>query len=295
MSSDPNQPGPFYNPPAGPAYPPAAAPSQPGYPGAPSGYPQAYPGQQQYPAQQTYPQQQPYPQQGFPPPQQGYPPQGYAQQAPQQGYPQQAPQPWYPAPGYQGGFPPPQSAGPAPRRPISPWLKFGLPAVALVLVAAVLFFSLGGGRLLGWGGQPTPTPPTSGPTVSTTANGQPNQAVTFATSTGSGTLTVTGTRWETSGTAAPAAGNAFLIVDLTVAVTQGQVSTGWMYARVLEENGTVHVFSVGPKVDSVWHSAVTASGQSSKGQLGFELPRSACTFQLLDDALRPVASIAIPA
>lgn len=146
---------------------------------------------------------------------------------------------------------------------------------------------------------PTPsilrTTPSSAPASTDPVTGAGvGQQVPFASGTSAGTLRVTKATWTNQGSIQPPDGEAYLIVELTLTVTKGQLTTGLIWARVLDESGEPHIFAIGPKLDTPLPTGTVQAGRQVSGQLGYSLPRGPATFQLLDERLAPMVSVEIP-
>ncbi|MCC6496862.1 MAG: hypothetical protein IT193_11480 [Propionibacteriaceae bacterium] len=132
------------------------------------------------------------------------------------------------------------------------------------------------------------------PTTTATTGGDLGTAVAFRTGRGSGTVTVSSAVWTDSGEMAPEAGSRYLIVDVAVACTGGELPVdALLLLAVSGEAGELPGF--GPALTSPLAGQLLEAGETATGQVGYSLPPGEVTLQLLDSELRPVAAIRIPA
>lgn len=88
---------------------------------------------------------------------------------------------------------------------------------------------------------------------------------------GSGRVTATGARWTSEGTAAPIPGTSYLVVDVSLEGTSGELTTGAVFAVVIAADGQRYGVSYGPVLDPLLTSRVLAPGETNTGQLGYQL------------------------
>jgi len=195
---------------------------------------------------------------------------------------------------------PPQAPPPPPgrRMPIGPIVAA---VVGAVLLAGVGWYVWG---LLGPG---VVSPPPATPTVASTqpmptpaaaqtvTGGDIGRDVAFTSQDGAGVVRVTSAVWAADGEMSPGNGRSYLIVDLEFTATQGEVPVGSLYVDALDAEGRAHLFAFGPEIDQPLRSRQLPAGEAHNGQVGFELPRGQVELRILDGALRPVATLQIPA
>lgn len=132
------------------------------------------------------------------------------------------------------------------------------------------------------------------PTTTATTGGDLGTAVSFRTGRGSGTVTVRSAVWTDTGEMAPEAGSRYLIVDVAVACTDGELPVdALLLLAVSGEAGELPGF--GPELTSPLAGQLLGAGETATGQVGYSLAPGEVTLQLLDSELRPVAAIRIPA
>lgn len=137
-------------------------------------------------------------------------------------------------------------------------------------------------------------PSTDPSTAATVTGGQIGQAVAFDGTNGSGTVTVMDATWTNKGFVDPKSGQMYLVLDVRFEATSGSFPVGILYARVIDESGGSHLLAFGPETTKMLDSGVLQAGETSEGQLAYELPRGPATFQVLNERLRPVAEVKIP-
>lgn len=205
------------------------------------------------------------------------------------------------------GTPPPPTAQPAWTPPPPP------PATRprrTVLVAAITIGALMLGAI-GWFAlslltvAPTPVPAGSVPASSGAASKVPastasmagpdiGREVSFESGGGSATVVMETATWTNRGDMDPRPGLAYLIVDLTFTGTGGEVPVGALFVQAEDSEGRSHLMTYGPSVDEPLASSLLTEGGQHRGQVGFELPPGPVTVRILDAALRPVATLAVP-
>lgn len=285
--SDRPQPGPDFSPPAGgqqgwpPQQPQAAAPSawppptqpqqpQAGWAPAPASWP---PPDQPQPAWTSWP-----------PPGQEQPGWTSSNQV------QPPLQPWSPPP----------APRPRPRR--RRWL---VATGVAVLVALVGTGALIAPSLLN---RPASTPApvsTAEPLVTATPSPQPAEEkslttggdlgvpASFASGTGTGELTIARATWTRAGRMAPPDGRLYLILEVAIACSTGEVDVSSLSLRTAGDPAGQSSF--GPDLSSQFPGVRLTAGQKQSGQIGFALPAGQVSVELLDEAtLQPVASRVVP-
>lgn len=242
-----------------------------------------------------------------PPPGPDYtrPPQGWTP-PPQQQWAPPPQQSWAP-PGQQGWAPPPQQVTqqPAPRRPRRWPLAIGVAVLILVVSAGALVVPSVLGRPASTAtAQPTVSTtampivtvsPAAQPTAQTvlTSGGELGAPGTFTASTGTGTLTITGATWTRAGRMAPPDGRAYLILDVTIACSSGELDVSSLSLRTTSDPAAQSAF--GADLSDQFPGVRLTAGQKQAGQVGFVLAEGQVTVGLLDPAtLEPVATRVVP-
>lgn len=216
-----------------------------------------------------------------------------------------AQQPWAP-PIPDTRFPtPPTGRGPAPARKKRVRVVAAVLAVALVVTGFAILFT------------PRPTVvPTSGPTanrgdpvpsvVTVTPSAQPTdastatsggslgEAVEFDAGDGTGTITVHSAVWSDTGEMAPPAGQRYLTLDVTVVADSGEVPVEAMLFLAEGADGPV-LPGFGPQLDQPLGGRLLRSGEQTRGQVGYVLAPGPVTVLVLDEQLRQLAELEIPA
>ena len=215
-----------------------------------------------------------------------------------------------------GTPPPPPWAPPDHATPVAPPPK-GRPPLRSrpgrrVVVAAALAVALLGVGILGTvpllPRTPTPTPSGSAPPAVVTATptvapvpdrvlsegGDLGRPVSFNGATGSGTIVVTRATWTDAGDLPPAPGRRYLVLDVTLACTGGELPVDPLL--LLAVAGTeAEVPGFGPQLDRPLTGRLLASGERVEGQVGYQLPSGAAQVRVLDENLQQVATVAVPA
>jgi len=134
--------------------------------------------------------------------------------------------------------------------------------------------------------------PSSAGTASTTL--QEGGVGTFATEGAAGTVTVNSATWTDAGTMAAPAGERYLVLDVTVACSGGELSLNPLDLLVV--SGAEKALPVfGPALERPLGGSVLTAGTSVSGQVGYALAPGAVTVHLLDEDLRTLTSIELPA
>lgn len=140
----------------------------------------------------------------------------------------------------------------------------------------------------------TASPSTLPGTGSTAAGGGDlGRPVAFETARGAGTLTVHSAVWTDSGEFPPMAGERYLVLEVSVSATAGELPIDALLFLAEGAAGPV-LPGFGPELDQPLGGRLLAAGEQARGQLGFSLPAGAVTLHLLDEQLLAVASIAVP-
>ncbi len=244
------------------------------------------------------PRQQP---QTWPPQQQ--PPQGWA--PPPASWPPPGQQGW--APPGQYGYPAPQQSRPSQQQSAPPRRRHRWP---VALGAALIVVAVGAGALFvpSMLNRPATAPAnasTAMPLVTVTPSPQPTAATvlttggdlgspaTFTSSTGTGSLTITGATWTQAGRMAPPDGTAYLILDVTVACTSGSLDVSSISLRTTADPAGQSAF--GADLPSQFPGVRLSEGRKQSGQVGFVLAAGQVSVALLDAVtLQPVATRVVP-
>ncbi len=235
-----------------------------------------------------------------PPPQESAPSPGHATQ-PQPSAP--APAQWAPpAPGTVVVAPPPKGRAARPARRSRTRLVATALAGALVLVgilSALPLMPVGQAPLPNAASTPgqleTVAPSAQpGPTSTATTGGALGAPIGFQTGFGRGEVTVHSAVWTDTGEMAPPAGKRYLILDVTITCTSGEVPVdALLFLAVARDVRELPAF--GPALESPLGGQVLTNGESARGQLGYSLAPGELSISLLDAELRPVAELRIPA
>lgn len=158
---------------------------------------------------------------------------------------------------------PPQPGGPPRRR----WAAVAIVAGALVLVGGTIAAWV----LLGPSVSPGPSPapvPTAPVEVD---GGDLGKAVPLKGPDGAGTVTVEAARWLPDGELAPAEGTSYLVLDVALTGTSGDLAVGGIFTVAIGADGERHGIAYGPKLDPLLASTVLRPGDTTSGQLGYQL------------------------
>jgi hypothetical protein len=136
--------------------------------------------------------------------------------------------------------------------------------------------------------------PASTQATTLTEGGGLGGPVAFQGASGSGTLTVTRATWTDAGEADPPEGRRYLVLDVTVACATGAVpvSTVLLLASV---GDTEEFPGFGPSLERPLAGRVLAAGEDVTGQVGYVVPAGTVRLHLLDEQLRRLASVEVPA
>jgi hypothetical protein len=116
---------------------------------------------------------------------------------------------------------------------------------------------------------------------------------TFTSSTGAGTLTITRATWTHAGRMAPPVGKAYLIVEVSVECTGGELDVSSLSLRTTSDPGGQSAF--GADLSDQFPGVRLSAGKKQSGQVGFVLAEGQVTVALLDPAtLEPVATRVVP-
>lgn len=196
-------------------------------------------------------------------------------------------------------------AGRPPRRPrsgrravVAVVLAGGLLLIGLLSALPVLPATVPAPTLLSSAGAPevvTVSPSPAPSAANTTASGGDlGRPVPFAAASGSGTLTVSRAVWTDAGEVAPDAGQRYLVLDVTVACTKGEVAVDpILLLATVGQEGQLPGF--GPSLQRPLGGRLLTSGQRVSGQVGYVLAPGAVEVSLLDESLQGLAHVGIPA
>ena len=202
---------------------------------------------------------------------------------------------------------PPTGRGPQRERSTRVRLIAGGLAAALVLTAVASVLPLLARGI-------TTAPAASAPA---TASGEPSRLVTvsptpqpvdgvdvtgpdiaraagFTTADGSGELTITRATWTSAGELAPPEGKRYLVLDVTVTRTAGNVPIEALAFRAQSADGTGVTPGFGPKLDRPLGGSMLTDDNPVSGQVGFVLAPGETTIELLDAGLLPVVALKVP-
>ncbi|HEX5335281.1 MAG TPA: hypothetical protein VFW55_05335 [Propionicimonas sp.] len=144
-------------------------------------------------------------------------------------------------------------------------------------------------------GVDTVTPSASPGSASTATRGDDlGRQVSFASGTGTGTVTVRSAVWTDTGELAPEPGRRYLVLDVTISCTGGTVGVDALMFRATS-TGDRELPGFGPALSDPLGGQVLKSGATARGQVGYSLAPGAVTVEVLDANLAPVAEIRIPA
>lgn len=141
----------------------------------------------------------------------------------------------------------------------------------------------------------TATPSPMAVASTTVSNGGDlGRAVGFRTATGAGEVTVSTVAWTDAGQATPPAGQRYLVVTLSVACTSGSVAVDPILLLASTSRGAV-LPGFGPTLSRPLGGRLLRAGESVTGQVGYAVTPGAVRIALLDEDLRPLAGVEIPA
>ncbi|MGC3994362.1 MAG: hypothetical protein QM779_09690 [Propionicimonas sp.] len=139
----------------------------------------------------------------------------------------------------------------------------------------------------------TPSAPASAAAVDVTG-GDVGTGIDFSAPTGTGTLTVTRATWTDSGEVAAPEGSRYLVLEVTVACTHGSVPVDPILLPATVAAGSV-LPGFGPSLDAPLGGRQLTAGQHVKGQVGYVLVPGSVELHVLDESLRSLAVVRIPA
>jgi hypothetical protein len=217
------------------------------------------------------------------------------------------PPPTQPQPGWTPSNPPgqplqPRATPPSPRPRRRRW---PVAVGAALLVAIVATGAVVAPSLLN---RPVPAPvpgSTTQPLVTVAPSQQPAEqkvlttggdlgaATSFASGTGTGELTITSATWTRAGRMAPPDGRLYLILEVTLTCSTGEVDVSSLSLRTATDPAAQSAF--GAELGDQFPGVRLTAGQQQSGQIGFVLAAGQVSVELLDAAtLQPVASRMVP-
>ncbi|MGV8909760.1 MAG: hypothetical protein ACOH1Y_12325 [Propionicimonas sp.] len=141
----------------------------------------------------------------------------------------------------------------------------------------------------------TTTPSTRPGTTSTSrAGGDLRATIAFRSSGGRGTVTITSAVWTDTGEMTPESGHRYLVLDVTVHCTRGNLPVDALMF-VAQDSQEQVLPGFGPALTAPLGGQVLGAGESVRGQLGYAVIAGGVTLRLLDPSLEPVAAVRIPA
>lgn len=136
--------------------------------------------------------------------------------------------------------------------------------------------------------------PASAAARTLTSGGDLGRPVAFQSASGAGTLAVGRATWTDAGEAAPPAGRRYLVLDVTIDCTAGEVPVGPVL--LLVTGGDAAEFpGFGPVLEHPLAGRALVAGEHETGQVGYAVPAGAVQLHLLDEQLRRLASVEVPA
>ncbi|MFT4109396.1 hypothetical protein, partial [Propionicimonas sp.] len=139
----------------------------------------------------------------------------------------------------------------------------------------------------------TPSAPASAEAANVTG-GDIGAAVEFSAPTGAGTLTVTRATWTDAGEVPAGEGTSYLVLEVSVACTNGSVMIDPILLRATTAAGP-SLPGFGPSLDAPLGGRQLDAGERVKGEVGYVLAPGNVDLHLLDESLRDLAVVRIPA
>lgn len=141
----------------------------------------------------------------------------------------------------------------------------------------------------------TTTPSAQPGTASTaSAGGDIGDTMTFSSSGAGGSVTVNSAVWTDTGEMAPEPGHRYLVLDVTVRSTKGNLPVDALMFVAQDPGGQV-LPSFGPALTNPLGGQVLTAGESVRGQLGYSVVAGEVSLRLLDPSLEPLLTVRIPA
>jgi hypothetical protein len=170
-------------------------------------------------------------------------------------------------------------------------------ALLLVGILSALPFVSGQAPAPRAGGTPgvvTATPTARSTAGSTVTGGGIGRAVAFTGSAGSGTITVTRATWTDAGELPPPSGRRYLVVDVTVSCSRGEVAVSPVLLLAIA-GAEEELPSFGAALERPLGGAFLAAGEKVTGQVGYALTPGRAQVVLLDESLHRLATVEVPA
>lgn len=224
---------------------------------------------------------------GGPPPPGPYQPGPYQQGQPQPPYGTAQPisgRPGQPYPPRTGAPQPPQPPRPDRRPAIITAVVIGV--VVLVVVIASIHAIRGDQQAAHNAASPSATP-----RPSALPSDNPN-SISFTSSEGSGRLTLVSHSWTTSGAVAPRYGQ-FLRLKLKISASDGHVSYGPEFFQTFDSTGNLFQTTEVGATAPLLGEGVLQPGQSTTGDIAFDMPRGAVTLLMSNSLLESVTALRI--
>ena len=196
------------------------------------------------------------------------------------------PNPGPPYPPRPGAPQPPQVPRPDRRPAIITAVIIGV--VVLVVVIASIHAVQGDRQAARDAASPSPTPK---PSVLPSDN--PN-SISFTSSEGSGRLTLVSHSWTASGAVAPRYGQ-FLRLKLRISATDGHVSYGPEFFQTFDSTGNLFQTTEVGAIAPLLGEGVLQPGQTTTGDIAFDMPRGAVTLLMSNSLLESVTALRIKA
>ncbi|MDQ7991152.1 MAG: hypothetical protein AAGC63_05580 [Propionicimonas sp.] len=202
---------------------------------------------------------------------------------PQQAWPQQQPDPQHLVlpPG------PPVPPGGGPR----PWTMVAVAVGAVVVVAVIVTAWVLTGAF-GTNPAVSPSPVPTAPVE--VEGGDLGKVVPLTGPSGAGTVTVTAARWTPEGELAPADGTSYLVLDVELAGTSGELAVGGVFTVAIGTDGERRGIAYGPELDPLLASTVLRPGDTASGQLGFQLAPGEVTVEFQDPSGAVLGTVGLP-
>jgi hypothetical protein len=158
--------------------------------------------------------------------------------------------------------------------------------VVLIVVIASIHAFRGDQQIARDNTSPTPTPSVSAP-----PSDGPN-SISFTSSEGSGQLTLVSHDWTDAGAQAPRYGQ-FLRLQLKITATDGRVSYGPEFFQTFDESGNLFQTTEVGAQPPLLGEGVLHPGQSTTGDIAFDMPRGAVTLLMSNSLLESVTALRI--
>ncbi|TDT33800.1 hypothetical protein [Naumannella halotolerans] len=171
------------------------------------------------------------------------------------------------------------------------WVMIIAAVSVAAVVSAVLFFT---SPFAGGGGETEPTP-IAYEVPSEPIEGTVGESLAWYQHTGRGDVEVVDARWETEGTMPPSEGNQYLVLELTITATAGELRVNPLYVSAYDADGNEVFLAPFGGFPPELSEQTLAAGQSSTVNAVFELPPEQSLVMFSDELFNPVLLIDIPA